>query len=436
MKRSWQCRVNGSHFRRSYVRTLAILALLIGSPVLRIAAQDGETDYPLRRVIARVLRENPDVRAAERAYAAARGRLLRQRPPLPDPFFAADYEGLSKPLGLSGFTERTVGIVQPIEFPLKWWKRNEVVGQETRVTEMAFEMVKLERTADARKAYGEALARQRDTELAADNLALAQDFLLKAKVRFEAGDVRRIEVLRAGIGVAQAELDTMTVGTDLLLARAALNLLMAREAHAPLNLTDELSFAPVDYDMGSLKALMMERHPQARAWGYAVAGGRSAVSLAAMQFVPDLELGIFRQTIRGEGDFWTAAFGFQIPLWFLFRQRGDLQEAKANLGQLQAERVSFLNELVLELEGAFHQLHVADKQVRIYMENLLGEAEEIYRIASRSYEEGEASYLEVLEAQRILRTTRTEYAQALFEYQAALADMEQAVGGGLIPVDR
>jgi outer membrane protein TolC len=70
------------------------------------------------------------------------------------------------------------------------------------------------------------------------------------------------------------------------------------------------------------------------------------------------------------------------------------------------------------------------------VENLIGEAEEIYRIASRSYEEGEASYLEVLEAQRILRTTRTEHTQALLEYAAALADMEQAVGGALIPVNR
>ncbi|MEE9184604.1 MAG: TolC family protein, partial [Acidimicrobiia bacterium] len=237
-------------------KKVTVLLLLIGSPISRAAAQDAETNYPLRRVIARVLRENPDVRAAERAYAAARGRLLTQRAPLPDPFFVADYEGLSKPLGLSGFAERAVGIVQPIEFPLKWWKRNEVVGNEARITEMAFEMVKLVKTADARKGYGEALARQRDEVLAGDNLALAQDFLQKAEVRFEAGDVRRIEVLRAGIEVARAELDTMMVGKELLLAKAALNLLMARDAHAPLNLTDELTFTPVDYDMESLKALM------------------------------------------------------------------------------------------------------------------------------------------------------------------------------------
>jgi len=417
-------------------RVIVLLLLLLGSPVSPIAAQGANTEYPLRRVVATVLRENPDVRAAERAYAAAKGRLLTQRPPLADPSFVADYEGLSTVSGLSGFQERNLGIVQPIEFPLKWWKRNQIVGKDTQVTEMALKMVKLATTADARKAYGEVLTRQREVELARDNLALAQDLREKAEVRFAAGDVRRLEVLRVGIEVARAELDTMAVGKDLLLAKAALNLLMARDAHAPLTLTDELTFAPVDYDIESLKALMVEKHPQARAWDYAVAGRHSAVSLAALQFLPDLELSVFRQTIPGEGSFWTTALGFQIPVWSLFRQRGDLQEAKANLGQVQAERVGSLNQLTLDLEGAFHRLQVAERQVRIYQENLLGESDEVYRIASRSYEEGEASYLEVLEAQRVLRTTRTEYTQALFEYDAALADLDEAVGGALVPPSR
>jgi cobalt-zinc-cadmium efflux system outer membrane protein len=254
-------------------------------------------------------------------------------------------------------------------------------------------------------------------------------------VRFEAGDVPRIEVLRAEIEVAKAELDTLRAGKNVLLAKANLNLLMARDAHASLKLTDELAFAPVEFDMDSLKALMMQRHPRARALNYAVAGSRSAVRLSALQFLPDLELGIFRQTIRGEGNSWLAEIGFEVPLWFLFRQRGELQEAKANLAYARAERASVRNSLILELENAYHELHVAERQVRIYTEKLLGEAEEVYRIASRSYEEGEASYLEVLEAQRTLRTTRTEYVQALFEYHSALADLEQAVGGGLIPGD-
>jgi cobalt-zinc-cadmium efflux system outer membrane protein len=416
------------------LKKLAFLLLIFGITSSGASAQDTADEFSLRRVVAMVLRRNPDVTAAEKAYSAARARLLTRRALLADPVFVAEYDGLSRLRpGFAGYGERVLGIGQQIELPVKWWMRNEIAGKETRVAEMGFEFVKLEMIAEARKAYGWVLAAEKERALAADNLTLAQEFLERARVRFDVGDVPRIEVLRAEIEVANAELDTLQAGKTLLLAEADLNLLMARDAHAPLSLTDELTFAPVEVDMGWLKALMMERHPEARALSYAVAGDRSAVRLSALNFLPDLELGVSRQRVRGEGSFWVAQIGFEMPLWFMFRQRGELQEAKANLAQAQAEQVSVRNRLVLQLENAYHQLHVAEKQVRMYQEQLLEEAAEVYRIASRSYEEGEASYLEVLEAQRTLRTTRTGYVQALFEYESALADLERTVGGELIP---
>jgi len=411
------------------VKRVALWLLVFGFSVSAAHARDSGAQFSLHRVIARVLQKNPDVLAAEKALFAARARLLTQRPMLADPVFVADYEGLSRPTpGFGGFGERVLGISQQLELPLKWWARNDIASKEAQVVEMDFELARLEKIAEAKKAYGEVLTAKRQKELAIDNLALAHDFLRKAKVRFEAGDVPRIEVLRAGIEVAEAERDTLQAGKQLLLAQAKLNLLMARDPHAPLVLTDKLAFLPVDFDIDSLRAIMMEKHPRARALSYAVAGGRSAVRLSALNFLPNIELGVSRQTVRGEGNFWVAEIGFDVPLWFLFRQRGELQEAKASLAQARAEQVSVRNELILGLESAYHELHVAEKQVRIYRERLLGEAEEVYRIASRSYEEGEASYLEVLEAQRTLRTTRVGYVEALFEYHSALADLEQAVG--------
>lgn len=404
--------------------------LLAGAAAPDAAAQEAETEFSLRRVVATVLRDNPDVIAAEKAYLATSARRLTQRPLLADPVFAVGYEGLaSPPPGVGGFDERVLGISQEIELPLKWWTRNQIAGKEVQTAEMDFEFARLEKSTVAKKAYGEVLTTEREKELAEGNLALAEDLLRKARVRLDAGDVARIEVLRAQIEVANAQRDTLQASKNLLMAKAGLNLLMARDAHAPLILTDELTFAPIDLDIESLKTMMAEQHPRAKALNYSVAMSRSEVRLSALNFLPDFELGVSRQTIRGVGRFWVAELGFTIPLWFLFRQRGDLQEARANLAQSQAVRVSVQNELILGLENAYHQLHVAEMQVRIYTERLLEEAEELYRIASRSYEEGEASYLEVLDAQRTLRTTRTGYVRTLLEYQSALADLELAVGG-------
>jgi len=414
------------------MKSLVILGSALAVSISVAHAQEPPPGLSLRQALDIVIRDNPDVRAWEQAYAATRARLLTERPLLADPTFVADYSGLSslRP-GFSGFAERVIGIEQPIELPLKWLARNDIASKEARVAEMDFELAKLDKVAETRKAYGEVLTTRREQELARDNFELAGDFLRMAQVRYEAGDVPPLEVLRARIEVANAERDTLEAEKNVLVAEAALNILMGRGAHASLILTDELTFAPMEYDIDELRATMLQRHPLARAFGYAVEGGRSAVRLSALNFLPDLAVGVFRQKIPGEGSFWSASLGFQVPLWSFFRQRGGLQEAKANLAQTRAYRLGAQNALILELENAYHGLHVAERQVRIYSEQLLEEAQEVYRISSRRYEEGEASYLEVLEAGRTLRTTRTEYVQTLFAYQSALADLERATGGTL-----
>lgn len=411
-----------------------LILLLVGAQLSSstILAQESGPGLSVQQVLDIVIRDNPEIQATTQAYSATRARLLTERPLLADPTFTAEYEGMSS-LGpnFSGFAERVIGIEQPIELPFKWLARNDIASKEALVAEMDLELAKLDKAAEARKAYGEVLTARREQELGRDNFLLAQDFLSKARVRVEAGDVPPIEELRARIEVANAERDTLDAQKNAVVAEAALNILMNREAHAPLNLTDELTFAPVQYDIDTLRALTLERHPIARSFDYAVEGGRSAVRLSAWEFLPDLNLGVSRLKVRGEGTFWVASVGFDVPLWSFLRQRGGLQEARANLGQVRAERAGARNDLILELENAYHQLHVAERQVGIYVEGLLSEAEEVYRISSRRYEEGEASYLEVLEAGRTLRTTRTAYVQALFEYQAARADLERAVGGTL-----
>ena len=66
-----------------------------------------------------------------------------------------------------------------------------------------------------------------------------------------------------------------------------------------------------------------------------------------------------------------------------------------------------------------------------YEENIMTEAKEMYRIASISYAEGEAGYIELLEAQRTLTQTRNEYVNVLYNYQTALAALVKEVGGEL-----
>jgi cobalt-zinc-cadmium efflux system outer membrane protein len=56
---------------------------------------------------------------------------------------------------------------------------------------------------------------------------------------------------------------------------------------------------------------------------------------------------------------------------------------------------------------------------------LLRSAEAGLRVAEAAYRAGERSFLEVLDAQRTLRTVRSDYNHALFDRNAAWLDIEK-----------
>ena len=73
----------------------------------------------------------------------------------------------------------------------------------------------------------------------------------------------------------------------------------------------------------------------------------------------------------------------------------------------------------------------AADQVRLFDDRVLRAAEQAQEAASNSYDEGKATYLEVLESQRTLLQTRTEYTDILLTYREARAALERAAGGEL-----
>ena len=59
---------------------------------------------------------------------------------------------------------------------------------------------------------------------------------------------------------------------------------------------------------------------------------------------------------------------------------------------------------------------------------MLTQAEEVYNMYLFSFQEGEIGGIELIEARRTLLETRKSYADALFNYDAALAALEKSLG--------
>ena len=91
------------------------------------------------------------------------------------------------------------------------------------------------------------------------------------------------------------------------------------------------------------------------------------------------------------------------------------------LTQIEAQRVQLLR----ELDVAYSRASIAQRQVETFEGGLLSSAESALKVAEAAWRFGERSFLEVLDAQRTLRSVRREYNQIRFDRQAAWIEIER-----------
>jgi cobalt-zinc-cadmium efflux system outer membrane protein len=81
-----------------------------------------------------------------------------------------------------------------------------------------------------------------------------------------------------------------------------------------------------------------------------------------------------------------------------------------------------------EIEEAFRQYDAFCKQADSFDNGLLEKAKKVRQGKIYSYNRGETSLLEVLNAQRVYNDTQSDYIETLYNRAAALVQLEKAAG--------
>jgi cobalt-zinc-cadmium efflux system outer membrane protein len=112
-----------------------------------------------------------------------------------------------------------------------------------------------------------------------------------------------------------------------------------------------------------------------------------------------------------------------IPLWN--HREGQIAEAEALKRQASSLAEYRRLQLTAAVERAYGEYRVAQSQVDMFERGIIVQAESAVRAAEAAFQFGERGVLEVLDAQRVLRSTRLEYSNAQYDRQQALIVLEQ-----------
>jgi outer membrane protein, heavy metal efflux system len=392
-------------------------------------SQSGER-LSLNEAIAIAVEHNPEVRSAGQAVDAARGRFWKGISP-PPAQLTAGYDYVPTGYSLNEYGERYVGVSQSFEFPTTTLLRGSSLSSEIDVAMAEFKSATLAITTRVKLAYYGVLARERKLMLAEENLSIAEEFAHKAGVRYSVGEGTNLEHLTANVQRTQAMNAVELARNELRLARSELTFILgtrAERSEREYLLTDSLVFRPYNLNVDSLIELAQHSNPRIHSGSFRLDAASVNRSIAWSSILPSFTISYSRQVQGANSNLYGVGFGISLPIWFLFDQRGQIQEASAVVRQIESDLTSTRNVVTLEVKNASLEYENDEHQVRLYRAELLPQADEVYRSAAASYQAGEITYLEFLQARQTLVSIRTAYIDALYHYNAAITQLEKAVG--------
>ena len=212
--------------------------LFLASAVLISGIYGQDTDdqsLTLEQCVRIAVEHNPLVLSSYQQYQASLAR-VNQAKAIPQPSIDWDSDLQPHFLDFKNTGEWYFGVSESIEFPGKRHLRGKIASKESNQIYEEIELLKLDITFQVKEAFYALLLAQKTYQYIEQNLELSSDFLEKTKLKFEAGDVARVEVLRASVEAAKAANELRRTSNEVRLAKARLNYLMARKNYAPLEI--------------------------------------------------------------------------------------------------------------------------------------------------------------------------------------------------------
>jgi len=406
-----------------------VLAVLGGVAMLRAQAA-SEGPLSLEQCLDLAVRQNPLVLSSFEKFKASQAR-KSQALALPQPSLNIDSDVQPRFLDFKGSGESYWGVSQLLEFPGKRSIRGKIASRESEEVRSEIELLKLDIGFQVKEAFFGVLLAQEKIRCAQQDLELSEDFLNKAELKKAAGDIAEVEVMRARVEHARANNALKTAQNEKKLVTARLNYLLARRKYDPLEIQGELKAPPVALDLEALKQEALTFRPEIKSIGFALEKESLRKTEATLSYLPDFDLGISRHRIAGVPTTWDFTLSLSVPLFFWQPRQGPIAEAEANRLSLEREADHLRDTIVLDVEEAVLSATAASDQIKLFEEQILTQAEDVYEIFLFKFQKGEIGGIELIEARRSLNEARKAYADALFNYRVTIAALEKSIGYSL-----
>jgi len=410
-----------------------LLMLLIMSGLQTVAAK-GQVErsspntetYNLPEILSIALERNPRIEEEHGIVEQKQGNTLSASAYSNPTIVVHSGRGsLRDPSMNTTITERYVTLSQPLEWPGTRIAQQQAAQASVKSAQAGVEDAKLNVIAHTKKVFFDLLLSQQETALIKQNVQAMKKLKTAVHARVKAGESPPFEVIKTNVETLKILKELLRTEGAERSAKATLNSLTAGGLGDEFTIQGEFLSSEGDLDFTKFSKQTLSTHPK-------LVKGQERVKEAEKQHRRELHARVPNITLSGsyQRDVGREAFvgGISIPIPLWNQRQGEIAKAKGVMRQEEAillrTRTSLHQGIIQETQKS----NIAAAQISTYENGLLKQAQEALRIAKVSFRYGEASLLEVLDAQRVFRETQLEYMRAKHELSVALTALEQLTG--------
>jgi cobalt-zinc-cadmium efflux system outer membrane protein len=345
----------------------------------------------------------------------------------------------------NGYAELSyrVGVAIPLQGPWKMAQRILAAKAQIGVAQLQILQTLWVLRADSRRAYTELVVANETATMMRDLANLTAGLADVAKKRFHSDDVAKLDMFKADLARAQADIDASQAERRVTQAREQLNIIMGLNEDDPLavpklapfqlhaeksDLLPDLSkpLAP----LSNYIAEGLSNRLEIRLVQQEIAAARANRLVAKGNILPDgqISFGYDRQLNPPNATVQRLYLMGSFPMPILDRQQGELARLSATIRQLTADLSSQQNVVRGQVALAYRKVFNARENIRKYQGSVLAQSEKVAELGRLSYGLGQTDITSALMAQQSNIQVRNLYLTEVLNYQQAVTDLEQAIG--------
>jgi outer membrane protein TolC len=265
----------------------------------------------------------------------------------------------------------------------------------------------------------------------------AEKFLKISRDLEHGGEVAHSDAIKAEIQFNDRQRGLQDARLAMENARLALAVIVFPNFEQNFTVVDDLNLAPQLPSFEEARGLAAKTNPELAAVSATLAAANAEVWAARSAHFPTLSFDYWygidsdhfatRNPDRTRNLGYAAAATLEVPIWSWGATQSKVKQAQLNRDRTKIE-VSFTQrQLAANLQSFYHEAEISRAQLGL-LEHSFELASEGLRLTTLRYQAGEATVLEVVDAQNTLRQAHDAYDDAQVRYRVSVAELQTLTG--------